>query len=210
MMNFIDLPHIFLCSYLDLPGREGRHEEHEAGLSLLLTGLRELAGLEMNRRGLDERLILAEKGKPSLAFPDFSFNISHSHGLAICAFDKDAVGVDTEKVRHVRDSLARRVLSASELERFTVSGSLSDEYFMRLWTLKEAYGKQCGKGISYEMNQICFRLPDVFPQDGQGAAIPSPIPGLSFYQWKLEGGYILSLCCKSDCAPENIKLHFSR
>ena len=207
MMNTADAPHIFLCSYRDLPGREGRSAEHEAGLSLLLTGLKEFAGIDLSRELLSERLTLSDHGKPALTASDVSFNVSHSHGLAVCAFAGEAVGVDTEKIRPVRDSLARRVLSAAEYERFTASGSLADEVFMRFWTLKEAYGKQCGKGISYDMNQVSFRLQEAFPPDGEGMVIPSPLPGLSFYQWKVKKEFILSLCCTSGSAPSSITLH---
>lgn len=204
----ITAPHIYLRRYCELPGKEGHNTEHETGLSLLSAGLRELAGLEVPPERLPEILVLSEHKKPALSAPDLSYNISHSHGLAVCAFAPEEVGVDAEKIRPVRENLSRRVLSASEYERFAIAGISSDEVFMRFWTLKEAYGKQSGLGISYPMSDTCIDLPESFPPEGQCLKLSSPVPELSFFQWKLPDGYILSLCCKKEYMPEQIMLHF--
>ena len=204
----ITVPHIYLCRYSELDGREGHIEEHEAGLSLLLTGLRELASLKITPKQLNEKIILSEHKKPVLSAPDLSFNISHSHGLAVCAFASESVGIDVERIRPVRENLAGRVLSSAEHECFAVAGAFSDEVFMRFWTLKEAYGKQSGIGISYPVNETCFVLPESFPPEGRCTKLSSPVPGFSFFQWKLPGDYILSLCCGKEYVSEQIMLHF--
>ena len=209
--SYITVPHIYLRRYCELPGKEGHDTEHGTGLSLLLAGLRELAGLEVPPERLPEILVLSEHKKPVLSAPDLSFNISHSHGLAVCAFASEPVGVDVEMIRPVRENLARRILSATEYEHFAISDtstSSSDEVFMRFWTLKEAYGKQIGLGISYPVSDTSFALPESFSPEGQCLRLTSPVPELSFFQWKLQDGYILSLCCGKDYMPEQIMLHF--
>ena len=206
--SYITVPHIYLREYRELPGKEGHNTEHETGLSLLSAGLREFAGLEVSPEQLPEILVLSEHKKPALSAPDLCFNISHSHGLAVCAFAPESVGVDVEMIRPVRENLARRILSAAEYERFAIAGISSDEVFMRFWTLKEAYGKQIGLGISYPMSDTCFALPESLPPEGQCLKLSSPVPELSFFQWKLPDGYILSLCCGKEYMPEQIMLHF--
>ena len=213
--SIIPAPHIYLRRYSELPGKDGRLAEHEAGLFLLSAGLKELAGTDLSPEELDKTLILTEHKKPMLSAPDLSFNISHSHGLAVCAFAPEPVGADAEIIRPVRENLARRVLSSAEYDHYANACSSSDEVFMRFWTLKEAYGKQTGTGLSYPMNQISFTLPENLPPEDQYLKLPSPVqelpspvPGLSFFQWKLPEGYILSLCCGKEYMPKQIMLHF--
>ena len=65
--------------------------------------------------------------------PDICFNLSHSHGAAVCAIHDRPVGVDVEKLRPAPKRLA---------------GGLKDEAFFRLWTAKEATVKRRGEGIA--------------------------------------------------------------
>ncbi|MDE7245291.1 MAG: hypothetical protein K2O18_15150 [Oscillospiraceae bacterium] len=78
-------------------------------------------------------MLRAEKGKPYFPdFPGIHFNLSHSHGAAVCALSGAPVGVDVEVLRPA----PRRL-----------SGGLSDEEFFRLWTAQEATVKYSGEGI---------------------------------------------------------------
>ncbi len=62
--------------------------------------------------------------------PDICFNISHSHGAAVCALHDRPIGVDVERLRPAPRRLAR---------------GLEDGAFFRLWTGKEATVKRTGK-----------------------------------------------------------------
>ena len=82
-------------------------------------------------------------GKPY--FPDrpnICFNLSHSHGTAVCALHDKPVGVDVEKLRPAPKRLA---------------DGLTDEAFFRLWTAKEATVKRRGEGIAALR---CLKEPD--------------------------------------------------
>ena len=72
-------------------------------------------------------------GKPFFpGRPDICFNLSHSHGAAVCALHDRPVGVDVEKLRPAPKRLA---------------AGMEDEAFFRLWTAREATVKRQGQGI---------------------------------------------------------------
>lgn len=101
-----------------------------------------------------------EGGKPF--FPEHSalhFNLSHSGGLALCALDSAPVGVDIQMVKGWRSSLPRRVCSPDEL------AWLKDQpefwpAFTLLWSLKEARGKESGRGLTIPLHSIRVPLPE--------------------------------------------------
>ena len=108
-------------------------------------------------------------GKPAL-LPGISplpvrFNLSHCKGLVGCAVTLDAdIGLDMEaQNRCVNLDLARRFFSQPEimqLEKIQDPGA-RQALFLQLWTLKEAYVKAVGKGLSMGLDQFSF----VFDQD---------------------------------------------
>ena len=108
---------------------------------------------------------LTAHGKPFLpadaAAPPLQFNISPSDQVAVCAVTlTHAVGVDVESAgRQADPRVAQRVLSPPELERFLAAhDSQQRELFFRYWTLKEAYAKAIGLGLSLRLSEISFTL----------------------------------------------------
>lgn len=95
---------------------------------LLETALRRELGLETV-----PPIARGARGKPWFPdLPDLHFNLSHSHGAAVCALHHLPVGVDVEKVRSAPKRLA---------------AGLEDEAFFRLWTAREAAVKRAGLGV---------------------------------------------------------------
>ena len=93
-------------------------------------------------------------GKPFFPeYPDLHFNVSHSHGAAVCALHDKPVGVDVEKVRKAPRRLAQ---------------GQDDVSFFKYWTCKEATIKCQGRGIGALLSPIaispeCRTFEDVLP-----------------------------------------------
>ena len=66
------------------------------------------------------------------------------------------------------ERLARRVLSADERQAW--SGSAHE--LLRLWTLKEAYLKSTGEGLSVPMSQVSFELGSAITGRRGGEIVP--------------------------------------
>ena len=107
-------------------------------------------------------------GKPFLAEEEYStlrFNVSHSFDAMLLAIAHlREVGVDVESVRnigHAIDGIGDTVLSEPEkqaLARF--DGEDKRTNFLRFWTLKEAYIKADGRGVSLPLKRIDVSAPD--------------------------------------------------
>jgi 4'-phosphopantetheinyl transferase len=99
---------------------------------------------------------------PTAAVPRLRFNLSHSGGLVAClvTLGVDA-GVDVESTQRDLDMirLADRFFSPEEAgEVRALTGAEQRERFFSYWTLKEAYLKACGRGLSIPLRQVSFRL----------------------------------------------------
>jgi 4'-phosphopantetheinyl transferase len=109
------------------------------------------------------------RGKPAL-MPDaaartrLSFNLAHTDGLVACAVARDAeVGIDVEAVDRRADALglAGRFFSpaeVAELQRCPDGTRLLR--FIEIWTLKEAYVKAIGEGLSCPLHEFAFVFDD--------------------------------------------------
>lgn len=76
-------------------------------------------------------------------------SISHSSSQVVCIADWEACGADVETIRELPDApgLAERFLHPAEAEKITASES-SERVFAEYWTMKEAYVKYLGTGLS--------------------------------------------------------------
>ncbi len=132
-------------------------------------------------------------GKPCLAtHPGIHFNLSHCEGLAVCLLSDTECGVDAESIRRYRERTALRVCSPEEQEMLR-SAEHPDLLFTRLWTLKEAYVKAIGIGISYPLREVSFAF-----HEGR---ILSSKPDASFAQLLLPD-HVISVCVLQQL-PEN-------
>jgi 4'-phosphopantetheinyl transferase len=131
--------------------------------ALLRTTLTELG----DREAADWRFDTGPHGKPALATGvssrPLSFNLSHAHGMIACAVALDAqVGVDVESLSRVSDCrrIASRYFSPREVAQIESAGEDLTTRFFELWTLKEAFIKGIGVGLSRALDATAFDLDD--------------------------------------------------
>ncbi len=124
-------------------------------------------------------------GKPCIVTPleyPLQFNLSHADGIITLALGTHELGIDVEAVSRMASYVdgAASYLSSNE---FALLGAtpraLQGELFCTLWTLKEAYLKARGTGLTTQLDQFSFSLPGL---DGI-AAVFSPQLGDDPADW---------------------------
>lgn len=105
-------------------------------------------------------------GRPEISagrgVPRLRFNISHTRNVVACIVTRDLdCGVDLEPTHRCSDlhNLARTVLAPAELATIAAAPDTEQPMlFCRYWTLKEAYAKALGLGMSLAFDHIAFEL----------------------------------------------------
>lgn len=126
-------------------------------------------------------------GRPFLpAFPRISISISHSGTYALAACCDGLVGADVQ-TRVADPEKLLRLLSEEELA-FCQKDPAG---FTRLWTLKEAYGKYTGEGLSYPPPHIRF--------DGERPYMPGLLCRL--YEYPPIEEHFIACCLEGEKPP---------
>ena len=160
-------------------------------------------------------------GKPAISnnhwdAKTISFNISHTDGLVALGITKaKSIGVDAENIisRPAPIEVANHFFSANEVaELDALTLSKRQERFFQFWTLKEAYIKARGMGLSIPLNQFSFHIP---------APAKSSTPRLSFhpdlnddpYRWRFwqfraSSNHLLAICVeRAEVAAAHLQIH---
>ena len=97
-----------------------------------------------------------EHGKICIADrPEIAFNISHSGQFAALIFhrgrmDDLSCGIDIEMIQGGREKIVNRLFSKTDREQYKkLEPFEADEYFARVWTRMESFGKMTGKGLDF-------------------------------------------------------------
>ncbi|MDO5558082.1 MAG: 4'-phosphopantetheinyl transferase superfamily protein [Oscillospiraceae bacterium] len=129
-------------------------------------------------------------------------SISHSGSFVLCAADTLPCGADVEQIRNIPDltDIAQRIFHKKEVIRLTASPDLYDSFF-RLWTLKEAYLKYLGTGLSRKLSSFSLY------QDNLRIQIDDPIntaaSSVFFSSWA-ENDYRFGLAAHNN-TPQQIR-----
>jgi 4'-phosphopantetheinyl transferase len=130
-----------------------------------------------------------DKGKPYLPQREIHFSLSHSGHWALLAVSKvELIGVDIEAVASTRDltGIAESYYHPHEFAHLqTLAGDAQQNYFYRLWTLKEAFFKATGTGISAGLEKIAFALADDKIHAQIATALNENGNEWQFHQWAL-------------------------
>ncbi len=131
---------------------------------LLSVGAWVLLSYALKKEGLINipEIRFSEKGKPF--FPkatDIHFNISHSGEWVMCAVSDSPVGCDVEKTASIDLGIADKYFNKEERE-YIISQpqSLKTDAFFRLWTLKESFLKNIGKGLTVKLSDFSIIIDD--------------------------------------------------
>ncbi len=117
-----------------------------------------------------------KEGKPYLKeYSQVYFNLSHTKNIITCVISAEEIGMDVEHVRDFRENTIQRVFTENE----KVLIGQNKEEMVHLWTMKEAYVKLLGTGIS-----------DIW----EGVEISKEETG--FYIKKLNQDITKAICCK--------------
>jgi 4'-phosphopantetheinyl transferase len=106
--------------------------------------------------------ILAPGDSPGAKYPPLHFNLTHSRGaVALAVSGGREVGIDVEERRRPVEYLPLAERFFAETEARHLRGLHPDELpaaFFAIWTLKEAYVKGIGRGLTFPLEAFCFDL----------------------------------------------------
>lgn len=113
-------------------------------------------GTNYSLEDLRSRFTETPKGKPYFDGISECINVSHSGDKVICVLSDSEVGCDVETKTKDALKIAGRFFAKEEFDflRSIEDGTSQDREFLKLWTLKEAFVKAKGVGISYPFSSI--------------------------------------------------------
>jgi len=123
-------------------------------------------------------------GKPFLSGREtLHFNIAHTRGLGACVLSKAGpVGVDVEWLGRAVNAQELAGVHFSERETASLLESSADERQIRFyehWTLKEAFVKALGTGLTHPLREVVFEL-----RGSTGLQLHAPPDMASCGDWK--------------------------
>ncbi|MDX6806986.1 4'-phosphopantetheinyl transferase family protein [Terrihabitans rhizophilus] len=150
-------------------------------------------------------------GKPVLesGFETIPFSLSHSAGVVAVALGCDVeLGVDIEVSPRPRPAGRYAASAFCPDETAMIHGVVEDvareRLFLQFWTLKEAFAKATGRGLSGGLDRVSFAAgPDrpVFHSADDG-----PTSEWKFAQWSTTD-HVLALAARGRDMPRAVQLH---
>jgi 4'-phosphopantetheinyl transferase len=185
--------------------REGDRATYVAAHAMLRVALSRSAPLEPEAW----RFRTGPHGRPEIDGPaerhGLRFSLSHTAGFAICAITTDVpVGVDVEATgRRTPLDVAQRCFAPEERDALdALPPPRRPERFLEHWTLKEAFLKALGVGLTYPMSRVRFTL---VPGAPVRVAVPPDLEtdpeAWRFESWRPDEGYLAALAVRSEGAP---------
>lgn len=131
-------------------------------------------------------------GKPYLVSHAVEFSLTHASYYAACALDASPVGLDLEAPR-ITLAVAKRYFHPQEIAFLeTLSEPEQPDALLRLWTIKEAYTKQLGRGLHIPLDSF---YADLHESEANLYQDSRPIP-VRLHEYRL-GSLRLCLCSNS-------------
>lgn len=167
--------------------------------------LRRVLGRAVERDPAKVAFTYGEHGKPELDGADgLSFNLSHSRGQALLAVARAVPGhaaprlgadIEFQKLGRSFTDIAERFFSEREYASLDCMGpERVPELFYRAWTLKEAYLKAWGTGLTFPSNRFTITME---PAE-QPRVLETEMPDDDPSTWRMDrldrGEYAAALC----------------
>lgn len=147
--------------------------------------------------GLKDDIIIqkANYGKPYLAnYKNIHFNLSHSGDWVLCGVGDNPIGIDVEQIDDKNLFIAEKVYTKEERDYlFAQNENDRIRLFYSIWTLKESYIKNVGRGLSIPLKSFMLKF--------EGENIKILIQGeenenYSFNMQELDKRHYMALCVK--------------
>ncbi len=124
--------------------------------------LRVLLGRYLRKPPQHIEIEYSAHGKLYLTNSPVNFNLAHCQDQGLYGFCLNAeLGVDIECLREISDAegIAKRFFSPQEYDAFLAkSPDEQMQHFFSIWTLKEAFIKAVGQGLSYPLDAFVIHL----------------------------------------------------
>lgn len=161
------------------------------------------------------RLTQGRNGKPELAqqhgAQPLRFNLSHTRGMVACVLThaRDC-GIDVEGIRPMLQmgGVAGTVFSKDEQEYLAgCADAARTSAFFTLWTLKEAYIKATGLGMSAPLRQISIDPQGLRVRDESRPDPENDARQWLFDSWQPTPDHALALACEGAATVSRIVYH---
>lgn len=153
----------------------------------------------------EAEIFIEKNGKPMLSlskYPNHYFNLSHSkHHIVLCC-NHSIIGIDIEEPRKFSSHLLERISSLSEMQIIETFPN-KDKIGLLLWTLKEAYVKYLGVGLSLPFSDIQLPIRNDLNLDcGYFLLVCDTLtPDPLYFHCFQENDFRITLCSKTNTIP---------
>jgi 4'-phosphopantetheinyl transferase len=191
--------------------RYRRWEDRQSGLLAAKLARKMLADL-LHVPASDLIIQRTELGRPYLhGFSQWQgdFNVSHSGDWVFGGITTQGLlGVDVEQLRPIEMEVSKHCYCDEERdELYSLEGAEQNAFFFVLWTLKEAYIKAIGTGLSTPLTSFGFDIPSlkegrILLKDEHGI----PQPQWHFKRYDVDDAYRFAICSDQAELPSSITL----
>lgn len=124
-------------------------KKQSIGVYLLLKKALKKHRIDIN----DYEFKYTENGKPYLENCPFNVSLSHSNEYVLVGISKNEIGVDIQEVSDIDENALDYLFSEKDWDFYSKSKRKTDVFY-KIWTLKEAFVKMTGEGITKKLSSI--------------------------------------------------------
>ncbi len=160
------------------------------------------------------RFVRDEHGRPAIAWPSpLRFNLAHHPTMVVCAVTTGAaLGIDVEPIDRGREILriAAKTFAKPELDALgALPPEAAAERAVTLWTLKEAYIKARGLGLSLPLDDFAFSFDDSADPRIAFAATMDDRPERWAFRTRDVNGHRIALAVELGSCALEIRFHLN-